>query len=163
MIPLQTFILAFSLSGDAFAAALEALAPLIGFLLGRQFAGTIAAVDHWIAFVLLFLIGARMVYRGFFPADDKTEDEAPSVTTIATTAAGTNIDATVVGVTLALVTSDIPQTVITIGVVTFIATLVGLRLGRILGLWAGRSAEGLGGLGLIAIGANILFTHLTAG
>ncbi|MDB5641743.1 MAG: hypothetical protein JWN07_1060, partial [Hyphomicrobiales bacterium] len=70
--------------------------------------------------------------------------------------------ATVVGVTLALVSDNIPLTIVSIGVVTFAMTFIGLRVGGVAGKRAGKWAEFAGGLGLAAIGANILFTHLTA-
>jgi putative Mn2+ efflux pump MntP len=185
---LQTAIIAFSLSTDAFAAsiakgarfpglsvwrstfialgfgALEAAAPLIGYLLGMQFADVIDDYDHWIAFALLGLLGVRMVWKSIHETPDAAEDKAPihpSWTAVAVTAAGTSVDATAVGVTLALVSDNIPLTLLAIGVVTFAMTFVGLRLGGVLGARTGRYAEFLGGLALAAIGANILVTHLT--
>jgi putative Mn2+ efflux pump MntP len=185
---LQTALIAFSLSTDAFAASiakgarfpglsmwrstgialgfgvLEALAPLIGYLLGMQFADSIDEYDHWIAFTLLGLLGLRMVWKSM--NEDPAADEAkapvnPTWTAVAVTAAGTSVDATAVGVTLALVSDNIPLTLLAIGVVTFAMTFVGLRLGGVLGARTGRYAEFLGGIALAAIGANILVTHLT--
>ncbi len=181
---LQTVLLAFSLSTDAFAASvakgarfpnmplgktaliaasfglLEALAPLVGYLLGLQFAGVIEGYDHWIAFTILGFLGARMIWASF---DGERADElaaAPSVAAVFATALGTSVDATAVGVTLALFSNNIPLTLLTIGVVTFAMTLIGLRLGGIVGDRTGKWAELLGGLGLIGLGANILATHL---
>lgn len=181
---LQTMILAFSLSTDAFAAAvakgarfpsmsfpriagialgfgsLEALAPLLGFLLGKQFASTIEAYDHWVAFVILGILGSRMVWNSFHPEIEAISATVPTALAVIVTALGTSIDATAVGITLALFSNNIPMTLFTIGFVTFMMTLMGLRLGGVIGKKTGQRAELLGGLGLIAIGANILVTHL---
>ncbi|HEV2572950.1 MAG TPA: manganese efflux pump [Beijerinckiaceae bacterium] len=85
-----------------------------------------------------------------------------SVAAAFATALGTSVDATAVGVTLALVETNIALTLLAIGFVTFAMTWIGLHLGREIGRRAGAWAERLGGFGLIAIGGNILFTHLTA-
>jgi putative Mn2+ efflux pump MntP len=186
MLSVQTLVLAFALSTDAFAAslakgarfpglainrslaiafgfgALEALAPLLGYALGQQFADMIADVDHWIAFLLLGFLGLRMMSKSFSDNGDAEAALAPSWSAVAVTAMGTSVDATVVGVTLALVSDNIPLTIISIGVVTFAMTFIGLRVGGVAGKRAGKWAEFAGGLGLAAIGANILFTHLTA-
>lgn len=180
---LQTIILAFSLSTDAFAASvakgarfpsmgfarivvialcfgvLEALAPLIGYFIGRQFVGAIEAFDHWIAFVILAALGARMIWKSFAPSAENDADEAPTATAVLATAFGTSIDATAVGVSLAFFSGNIPLTLLAIGGVTFALTLIGLRLGAVIGERVGNWAERLGGVGLIAIGANILISH----
>lgn len=182
---IQTLLLAFSLSTDAFAAsiakgarfpnlswprrvsiacgfgALEALAPLIGYILGIQFAAAIDDYDHWIAFGLLGALGLRMIWKSFHPdGEDEQASAAPSLAAVIVTAMGTSVDATVVGVTLALFSNNIPLTLGAIGLVTFGMTLLGLRLGGAIGARTGEWAEFFGGLGLIAIGANILVTHL---
>lgn len=184
---LQTAILAFSLSTDAFAASVangaraprmslartlgiaasfglfEALAPLIGYLLGRHFAGMIESVDHWIAFTILAFLGLRMIWVSFKIEASPIGKAVPlSLAAILATAMGTSVDATAVGVTLALVETDIALTLLAIGLVTFAMTWIGLRLGREIGRRAGAWAERLGGLGLIAIGSHILVSHLTA-
>lgn len=186
MLSVQTLVIAFSLSTDAFAASLakgarfphlawnrslgialgfgvlEALAPLVGYLLGVQFADVISDVDHWIAFVLLGFLGLRMIAKAFAEDVEEAPSHAPTWTAVAVTALGTSVDATVVGVTLALVSDNIPLTIVSIGVVTFAMTFIGLRVGGVAGKRAGKWAEFAGGIGLAAIGANILFTHLTA-
>ncbi len=180
---LQSTVIAFSLSSDAFAASiakgarfstlswnrsvcialgfgvLEALAPLFGYLLGQQFSSVIADVDHWIALVLLGILGGRMVWRSY--RDDASADgpTTPGWGAVFVTALGTSVDATIVGVTLALVSDNIPLTLFLIGVVTFVMTLIGLRLGGVIGARAGKWAEFLGGFGLAAIGVNIFVTH----
>lgn len=186
MLSVQTLVIAFSLSTDAFAAslakgarfpglavnrslliafgfgALEALAPLVGFLLGQKFSEVIADFDHWIAFALLGVLGLRMVWKSFQPIEDGDGSLAPSWTAVAVTAVGTSVDATVVGVTLALVSDNIPLTILSIGVVTFGMVFIGLRIGGAVGQRAGQWAERAGGIGLAAIGLNILVTHLMA-
>lgn len=182
---LQTTLLAFSLSTDAFAASiakgarfpalsmqrvagialgfgvLEALAPLVGYLLGIQFAGAIERYDHWIAFFILGFLGVRMIARSIGPPDEEAAPSAaPTIAAVFATALGTSVDATAVGVTLAFVSTNIPMTLFAIGLVTFMMTFMGLRLGGVIGARTGQIAEGLGGLGLIVIGGNILVTHL---
>jgi putative Mn2+ efflux pump MntP len=183
---LQIAIVAFSLSTDAFAASiakgarfpglsfirtagialgfgvLEALAPLVGFLLGKQFAGVIEDVDHWIAFTLLGLLGARMVWKSYQEETEGIEPSTPTWGSVLMTALGTSVDAVAIGITLALFSDNIPLTLLAIGFVTFAMTFIGLRLGGVIGERTGRWAEFLGGIGLAAIGVNILVTHLTA-
>ena len=181
---LQSTIIAFSLSSDAFAASiakgarfsamtwnrslcialgfgcLEALAPLLGYLIGQQFASVIEHVDHWIALVLLGFLGGRMVWRSYLDdGGEAGEQSAPGWGSVFLTALGTSVDATIVGVTLALVSDNIPLTLFIIGAVTFLMTLIGLRLGGVIGSHVGKWAEFLGGLGLAAIGVNIFVTH----
>ncbi len=183
---LQTLILAFSLSADAFAAsiakgvryrqmslpkiagialgfgALEALAPLIGYLIGKQFKDAIESYDHWIAFIVLAGLGLRMIWRSFQTIEDKTMATSPTFAAVLLTALGTSVDATAVGFTLALFGNHIAITLAAIGIVTFAMTFMGLRLGSMLGPHMGNWAERAGGLGLIFIGARILQTHMTA-
>jgi putative Mn2+ efflux pump MntP len=182
----QTAVLAFSLSTDAFAASvakgarypgmsygritlialgfglLEAMAPLLGYLLGLQFAGSIEAYDHWIAFGILGFLGLRMIVKSFSAEDVASGPANPTLWVIAATAMGTSVDATAVGVTLALFSDNIPVTLAAIGFVTFIMTLIGLRLGGAIGARTGKWAEMLGGFGLILIGGKILISHLSA-
>ena len=180
---LQTAIIAFSLSSDAFAASiakgarfsglswnraflialgfgsLEALAPLVGYLLGQQFASVIEDVDHWIALVLLGFLGVRMIWRSYDAQSDENGAGSPAWSAVFVTALGTSVDATIVGVTLALVSDNIPLTLLTIGLVTFGMTLIGLRLGGVIGERVGKWAEFMGGVGLAAIGLHIFVTH----
>lgn len=179
----QTAILAFSLSSDAFAASiakgarfsgmswnrsfaialgfglLEALAPLAGYLLGQQFASVIEDVDHWIALVLLGFLGLRMVVRSYVDEPEERANGAPTWGAVIATALGTSVDATIVGVTLALVSDNIPLTLFTIGFVTFGMTFIGLRLGGVIGARAGKWAEFFGGIGLAGVGLNIFVSH----
>lgn len=185
VLSLQTLVLALVLSADAFAAAvakgatypalrfgrsvgiacgfglLEALAPLIGWLAGERFAHLVAPFDHWIAFAILGVLGLRMALGALKPRAEETAERAgPSFAAVAATALGTSIDATAVGLTLALLTDRILVAIVTIGLVTFAMTLMGLGLGRFAGARLGRVAEAVGGVALVAIGLHVLADHL---
>src|SRR4051812_31156900 len=181
---LPTAILAFSLSSDAFAAslvkgarfphmpwarttlialgfgALEGLAPLLGYGIGREFAGMVEDFDHWVAFAILGGLGAAMIWKSFGAPEKKAVLSAPRWSAVAATALGTSVDAIAVGLTLALFSDNIPLTLAAIAGVTFLMVLMGLRLGSTVGDRASLWVERLGGVGLMAIGANILVTHL---
>ncbi|WP_426209475.1 manganese efflux pump MntP [Massilia sp. TWP1-3-3] len=139
---------------------IEGLTPIVGWLVGRVAAPYVAAWDHWIAFVLLSAIGAMMIRAGL--SDDAPEEEKPqshSFWLLALTGFATSIDAMVVGVGLAIMGADIMLTALAIGVSTFIMVTMGVMLGRVLGLIAGKRAELAGGLILIGIGCLILYEH----
>ncbi|MDE1150039.1 MAG: manganese efflux pump MntP family protein [Azospirillaceae bacterium] len=183
--PITTsFALAFSLSMDAFAASLgkgaalnrpgireaarvgayfglfELAAPIIGWGLGLTFARYIEAYDHWIAFGLLLFVGARMAWLALFNHDeDAPKAERHSPLTLVMTALATSIDATAVGITLGYMNVDVPTTIALIGLVTFAMAFGGVMLGRAAGPVLGRWAEVAGGIGLIAIGAKVLYDH----
>ena len=129
--------------------AFQALMPLIGYFLGATFAEKITAVDHWIAFALLGLIGANMIRESF------GEEEGMLPLAVAT-----SIDALAVGVTFALLTIKIVPAVLTIGAITCALSAVGVKLGSIFGTrWRNR-AELAGGIILILLGTKILLEHL---
>lgn len=182
----STFLLAFSMSSDAFVASLskgaalhrpqfrealrtgiifgtvEALTPLIGWALGLSLSQYISAWDHWIAFVLLTLLGAHMIHEGL-----QREDEAPRQKTsrhsflrLAVTAFSTSIDALAVGVGLAFMDVHILWTALAIGLATLLMTTLGVMAGRMLGTLVGKRTEIVGGLILIGIGSTILVRHL---
>lgn len=177
--------LAFSLSADAFAAALgkgaslhrpglreparigayfgifELATPLIGLALGWSIGSYIQAVDHWIAFTLLLVVGSRMSYLAWAGGGD---DDAPkpsrhTALALVATALATSIDATAVGVTLGFMNLHIPMTIALIGAVTFAMAFGGVLIGRAAGPLLGRWAEFAGGIGLVAIGVKVLFEH----
>ncbi len=178
-------VIAFSMSADAFAAAVskgvalrkpkltyamriglvfggvETLTPLVGWVLGTMASSFIASVDHWVAFVLLSLIGGKMLYEGF-SGEPKERKEAHSLGILLLTALGTSIDAMAVGATLALLNVNIWLMAGMIGFATFIMVTIGIMTGHYIGSKAGKIAEIFGGLCLIAIGSKILFEHLGA-
>ena len=138
--------------------AFQALMPLLGFFLGATFAEKITAVDHWIAFVLLGLIGANMIRESFGEAEGVSSAMTPGA--MLPLAVATSIDALAVGVTFALLTIRILPAVATIGVITCALSALGVKLGSVFGArWRSR-AELAGGIILILLGTKILLEHL---
>ncbi len=181
---LELFLLAVGLSMDAFAVSVckglstrklrmkhfliigawfggfQALMPTIGYILGSTFEQHITAFDHWIAFVLLLLIGGNMVKEGLSKEEEKADDSF-SLKTMSVLAIATSIDALAVGITFALLPGvNIVAAVSFIGVTTFILSAVGLKVGNIFGLKYKNRAEIVGGVILILIGSKILLEHL---
>lgn len=139
---------------------IEGLTPIAGWLVGRVAAPYVAAWDHWIAFLLLSGIGVLMIKASC--AADEPEEEKPQSHTfwmLALTGFATSIDAMVVGAGLAIMGADILLTALAIGVSTFVMVTAGVMLGRVLGVIAGKRAELVGGVILIAIGCLILYEH----
>lgn len=179
---IELFILAVGLSMDAFAVSIckglslrkitgkhmciagiwfggfQALMPVIGYLCGSYFAGLITKYDHWVAFVLLLLIGGNMVRESF--GDEENVDAAMDVKTMFLLAVATSIDALAVGVTFAFLTVSIVPAVSFIGVVTFIFSAVGVKIGSRFGVKYKSKAELCGGIILILIGLKILLEGL---
>ena len=139
--------------------------PLIGWFLGSSVSQYIEAVDHWVAFGLLALIGGRMVW-GALKAGAGEEDEAPpdlSARRLCLLAIATSIDALAVGVSMAFMKVDILVSALVIGVVAFGLSVVGGLVGKRLGALFQRRAELVGGLVLVGIGIKILAEHTTGG
>jgi len=185
---LSVVAIAFAMSTDAFAAAIakgaalqrpswrealrtaaifgviEAITPLVGWLIGSAAAKYASEWDHWIAFTLLAGLGARMTWVGF-RSDASDIDERPqshSFWILALTGLATSIDALAVGVGLAFVDVHIGWVAAAIGSATFVMVAIGVMVGRVVGAVAGKRAEIVGGLLLIGIGAAIVFEHLGA-
>ncbi len=154
--------------GLAFGVA-QAVMPLLGWSLGIAFAATIRTVDHWIAFVLLALIGGRMMHAGIVADEDNTSEATPRSTQVYTgwalmaAAVATSIDAAAAGVTIPLLGQPIAVSCIVIGVVTCVLSVAGVLLGGVCGKLLGRRAEILGGLVLIGLGTKILIEHAFMG
>jgi manganese efflux pump family protein len=187
MVSVGTLVLAFGLSADAFAASLakgaqfrrlstarsaaiaasfatlEALAPLIGWLVGSRFGHWVAPFDHWVSFGVLGALGVRMIVQGITAGKEGRPSPAPTMLAMVAVALGTSIDGAAVGVTLALVSERIVPMLAAIATVTFGMAWIGLRIGHGVGMRVGRIVEILGGIGLIAIGTKILVEHLLAG
>lgn len=141
----------------------QALMPLIGWFLGSQFLGVIAPVDHWVAFVLLAFIGARMLWEAAHEDDGPTECPAEVKVDLGeflVLAVATSIDALAVGISFAALSVDIAQAVTLIGVTTFVLSLAGVFVGHAFGSRYERVATVVGGVVLILIGAKILLEHL---
>ena len=187
MNPFSIVVLAFSMSADAFAAALgkgsaldrprlgdalriglvfgivEAITPVIGWAAGLAASTYITAIDHWIAFSLLSAIGGKMIWDGTRRPAEQARPQRHSFGLLLMTAIGTSIDAMAVGVTLAFLNANIVVTALAIGAATFVMATIGILLGRVLGEKFGRIAEILGGVGLILIGTRILIEHTMLG
>ncbi|MBU9744143.1 manganese efflux pump MntP family protein [Lachnospiraceae bacterium ASD3451] len=178
----ELFILAVGLSMDAFAVSVckglsvrkvqvkhtllvglyfggfQALMPLIGYLLGRQFQVLITNVDHWIAFVLLSVIGINMIRESRSCPEELNDSFSFRVMLIL--ALATSIDALAVGVTFAFLKVAILPAISFIGVVTFVFSICGLLIGNLFGAKLKSKAEIFGGIVLILIGLKILLEHL---
>lgn len=143
----------------------EAITPAIGWVVGLALSAWIASVDHWVAFALLLGVGANMI-RLALKADEENgaQDGAKrnGLVGLVLTALATSIDATAVGVSLAVMQVNILVACLIIGGVTTVVATIGVMLGRHAGAYLGRYAEVLGGAALIVIGSSILFQHLTA-
>ncbi|HFR4293702.1 TPA: manganese efflux pump MntP [Klebsiella pneumoniae] len=180
-----TILLAFGMSMDAFAAsigkgatlhkpkfseavrtglifgAIETLTPLVGWGLGMLASQFILEWNHWIAFILLVFLGGRMIVEGF-RGDSDEACEAPhrhGFWLLVTTAFATSLDAMAVGVGLAFLQISIVTTALAIGCATFIMSTLGMMVGRFIGPLLGKRAEILGGIVLIGIGSEILWSH----
>lgn len=140
----------------------QALMPLIGWALGIRFQSMITNIDHWIAFVLLAVIGANMIKESF-SKEEECPDASFGFKTMLTLAVATSIDALAVGVTFAFLDVSIVPAVLLIGATTFVCSAVGVRIGNVFGNRFQSKAEFLGGLVLIAIGLKILIEHLFFG
>ncbi len=180
-----TLLLAFGMSMDAFAASIgkgatlhkpkfsdalrtglifgviETLTPLIGWGLGMLASQFVLEWNHWIAFLLLVFLGSRMVLEGIRCQPD--EESAPlrrhGFWLLVTTAIATSLDAMAVGVGLAFLQVNIITTALAIGCATLIMSTLGMMIGKFIGPLLGKRAEILGGVVLIGIGIQILWSH----
>ncbi|CCZ03762.1 manganese efflux pump MntP [Bovifimicola ammoniilytica] len=181
---LELLILAIGLSMDAFAVSVckglamkklefknmaivglwfggfQALMPTIGYFLGVQFKNQITAIDHWIAFVLLGIIGANMIKEACSKDDEEEVKANLDVKTMFMLAIATSIDALAVGITFAFLSVNLVHAVTFIGITTFILSAVGVGIGNIFGTKYKAKAEIAGGIILILLGIKILLEHL---
>ena len=141
-----------------FFGAFQALMPLMGYFLGTQFSAHITSIDHWLAFALLAIIGINMIResRNKHPMPDP----AFSLKNMLILSLATSIDAFAVGITFSFLDVKIIQASAAIGIVTFILSFVGVRVGNIFGVKFKSKAEFSGGLILILMGVKILLEHL---
>lgn len=180
---IELFLIAVGLSMDAFAVSVckglampkctfkkaaivglwfggfQALMPAIGYVLGAQFQEAIASIDHWIAFVLLALIGGNMIHEAL-DNDEEEADASLDVKTMFLLAVATSIDALVIGITFAFLKVNIIPAVCFIGIVTFIISFAGVKIGNVFGARYKNKAEIVGGVILILLGLKILLEHL---
>ena len=137
----------------------QALMPIIGYFLGAQFQEMIEAYDHWIAFGLLFLIGANMIREAVW-GKEESQDGSLGFKTMLLLAIATSIDALAVGVSFACIRVKLWSSVIVIGLTTFAFSVLGVKIGNVFGSKYEKSAEIIGGIILILIGLKILLEHL---
>lgn len=181
---IELFLLAVGLSMDAFAVSVckglamkcctlkraavcglwfggfQGLMPAIGYFLGYRFRAYITSIDHWIAFVLLLAIGGNMV-REALQNEQEEADDSLDVKTMFLLAVATSIDALAVGVTFAfLPNTNVLAAVSFIGVVTFVLSSIGVKVGNVFGSKYKSRAELMGGGILILLGIKILVEHL---
>ncbi len=137
----------------------QALMPLLGFLLGFKFEKYINNIDHWIAFLLLAVIGGNMIKEAL-GGEDEEADDSFAFKTMLTLAVATSIDALAIGISFAFLGVNIVEAAALIGVTTFILSAIGIVIGNIFGAKYKSKAELAGGIVLVLIGAKILLEHL---
>ena len=179
----ELFVIAVGLSMDAFAVSIckglstprlrlrhslicggyfglfQALMPLLGWLLGVRFQAMIASLDHWIAFILLGIIGVNMI-RESRENEEESVDSSFAFRTMLPLAVATSIDALAVGISFAALSVDIVPAVSLIGVTTFIFSVAGVAIGHTFGARYEKPATIVGGVVLILLGLKILLEHL---
>lgn len=179
---LELFLVAVGLSMDAFAVSIckglsmpkmrwknallagvyfggfQALMPAIGYLLGTQFEDAISSIDHWVAFVLLAVIGINMIREAV--GEEESLDDSFDVKTMLLLAVATSIDALAVGVTFAFLKVNIVFAVVFIGCTTFVFGIAGIKIGNVFGSRFRAKAQIAGGVILVLIGLKILLEHL---
>lgn len=180
---ISLFILAVALSMDAFTVAIckglamkkitffkttviglyfgffQAAMPLLGYLVGKRFERYIVIIDHWIAFFLLFFIGANMIKSALSEHEEET-DGSIQVKSMLLLSIATSIDAMAVGVAFAFLDVNIILAVLLIGITTFLISSIGVKIGNFLGIKFKKIAEIIGGVTLIGLGAKILMEGL---
>ncbi|MDO4327263.1 MAG: manganese efflux pump MntP family protein [bacterium] len=180
----ELFIIAVGLSMDAFAVSVckglamnrmnwkhagiiglyfggfQALMPLLGYLLGVNFKNAITSIDHWIAFILLSIIGINMIREALSNEEEECPTDDVSVRTMTMLAVATSIDALAVGITFAFLNVQIVPAISFIGITTFTLSIVGVKIGNVFGTRYKSKAELAGGLILVGMGIKILVEHL---
>lgn len=137
----------------------QALMPLIGYLLGIRFQSHITAIDHWIAFFLLGIIGFNMIREACSKEEEKADDSLHAKDMLLL-AIATSIDALAVGVTFAFLQVSIIPAITLIGITTFVCSMLGVKIGNVFGTRYKSRAELTGGVILILMGLKILLEHL---
>ena len=137
----------------------QAVMPVIGYFLGTTFEKFITNVDHWVAFILLVGIGINMVKEAFDRESENRNDNV-DVKTMLVLSIATSIDALAIGITFACLKIHIVMPVITIGLITFIISVIGVKIGNRFGDKYEKKAEIMGGVILILLGIKILLEHL---
>lgn len=178
------FLIAFGLSFDTFAvsvstglilkkikfqqalkvafvlAFLQSLMPLMGWFAGKQISQYIGNFDHWIAFVLLSILGLKMIIESYKSEENDKNFNPLKFIVLLGIGIATSIDALVVGISFAFLQTNIWNAILIIGVVTFLVAMLGMLFGKKIGSKFGKRIEIMGGLILISIGLKILLDHI---
>ncbi len=157
----QTARVAHAIRVASFFGIFQAFMPIIGWLIGEAMKGFITTIDHWVAFVLLGIIGIKMIREALNNNGEEKKDILDTKTLLLLSVA-TSIDALIVGVTLSLLKLPFLVSISTIGIVTFILSFLGFLFGKQMGALFGKKVEILGGAALILVGLKILIEHLIA-
>lgn len=137
----------------------QAMMPIIGYFLGSTFSAPVEKADHWIAFILLAVIGINMIKNSKSTEQENVNDKI-DIKTMVILAIATSIDALAIGVTFAFFKINILLAVTTIGIITFILSILGVVIGKKFGSKIQNKAEVTGGILLIIMGVKILLEHL---
>lgn len=138
----------------------QALMALLGSFLGLRFKSLIVNIDHWIAFILLAIIGTKLIIESRIKEDDDKKIDVINFHSILLLGVATSIDSLIVGITLALIKNTIATTVLLIGMITFIISFFGYFFGRQFKKICKNNTKIIGGLILIFLGIKILIQHL---
>ncbi|MFQ6791525.1 manganese efflux pump MntP family protein [Thomasclavelia sp.] len=139
----------------------QALMPALGYLLGTTFANKIAVIDHWIAFILLGLIGLSMIKESFENDDEEScQDERLRLGDLIMLSIATSIDALAIGITFSFFEVPLLLAISLIGIITFVICVIGVKVGNVFGKKYKNKAELAGGIILILMGSKILIEHL---
>ena len=134
-----------------------------GYFLGSIISSALKAADHWIALSLLSFLGIKMIIEGLKKTEEKGTKDFSSTVVLLTIAVGTSIDAFAVGISFAILEVMIWKAGLLIGIVTFLASMTAIRIGKSAGERLGNKVEIFGGIILVAIGLKIFLEHLLAG
>lgn len=180
----ELFILAIGLSMDAFAVSIckglsmkkmnwkkaiiiglyfggfQALMPTIGYFLSKGFESFVTSIDHWVAFILLSIIGGNMIKEAFSEESSENCNDNVGFKTMIVLAIATSIDALAVGITLAFLNVNLILAITLIGIITFVLSIIGTKVGNVFGDRYENKAELFGGAILIFLGIKILLEHL---
>ena len=137
----------------------QAIMPMIGYFLGSSFENIVTNIDHWIAFILLGIIGANMIKESFSKDSENCNDDT-SFKTMIVLAIATSIDALAVGITFAFLRVNLVLAISLIGIITFALSIIGVKIGNRFGDRYERNAELVGGCILVLLGIKILLEHL---
>jgi putative Mn2+ efflux pump MntP len=181
---LSILLIALALSADCFAVALsgsiyiqtisltpilrtagtfgvfQAIMAALGWLAGHSVVSLISSYDHWLAFILLALIGGRMIWESFHHKEKRKQVDISKGILLVTLAVATSIDALAVGLSFAFLNVNIVAACFIIGAIAFGVTIAGFMLGIKVKTFVGKYAEVTGGVILIVIGFRVLFSHI---